>query len=287
MTALEDAMQQQMAYIVYHEDRPFCANDFLLFECDGKEYKPNYGTIRNKITEFRKKGIIEVDFRDINAYYTMKGKKFGKKSMTLYHTGDLGINSLSPNHPLYKTLRNMIFDKEAIHNIRLRLEVPDIYNISISIRQFTINPVSKDIETPFWNVDNAQVQIRIHKTNTVSVVVGCTSDPISLDYSDNGIPSLFRILARCEGFLQCLTIDKSISIPDFRNWVITMWHFNRDGLRECSKRDFHTTVEKADHTIERIYTKDFGNGKTRPRWELQEYPNKTVSETINDKTAYF
>jgi hypothetical protein len=79
-----------------------------------------------------------------------------------------------------------------------------------------------------------------------------------------------------------LTIDKLIPIPDFRNWVITMWHFNRDGLKECSDEKFHVTVEKANHTIERIYSKDF-NGKIRPRWEIQEYPNKTVKETINDK----
>jgi len=90
-------------------------------------------------------------------------------------------------------------------------------------------------------------------------------------------------LARSEGLLEGLIIDKpTISIPHYANWIITMWHFNKDGLKEYAGEKFSITVEKAKHTIERIYTKDF-NGKKRPRWEIQEYPNKSVKEAINDK----
>jgi hypothetical protein len=286
MTELDEAMQNQMAYIVYHENRPFCTNDFLLFECDGKEYKPNYGTIRNKFSEFKKNGIIEFCYMDINAYYSLKGHPFSKKSMTLYHTGGntLGI---SPNHPLYKMLQSVVFDKQGLHNMRLRFSIADIYNTVLVLHKFPINEVSKDIEIPYWNKDNALVQMRIHKTDTISVVIGCTLEPIPLDY--NGIIRLLTILARSEGLLQGLTIDKSISIsiPHYPNWIITMWHFNQDGLKEYTGEKFSITVEKAHHTIERIYSKCFGNGKNktriRPRYEIQEYPNKTVNEAINDK----
>jgi hypothetical protein len=202
MTELEDAMQQQMAYIVFVEHTNFCRDNFLRFEWEGKEYKPKYRTINNKFSEFTKKGIIELDVKGNPSFYTLKGHKFGRKSMTLTHTG--GNLALSSNHPLYTMLKNQIFGKEGIHNLRLRLEVPDIYNIvSTSIRRFTINPVSKDIQVPYPNKDNAQLILRLHKTDTVSVTVGCSVNPISLDYSDNGIPRLFTILARCEGFLQC------------------------------------------------------------------------------------
>jgi hypothetical protein len=182
MSELKEAMYNQMAYIVLSEHRPFCANDFLRFVWDNKEYMPNYGTIRNLFSEFKDKGEIELCFRDINAYYSLSGQPFGKNSMTVYHTwGSTTTNrlTLSPNHSLYKLLKNQIFDKQAIHNIRLRLEVPNIYN---TISHFDINPVSKDIETPYQNIDNAQLQIRVHKTDTVSVVIGCTLNPIPLDH---------------------------------------------------------------------------------------------------------
>ena len=279
MTELDEAMQQQMAYFVFVEHTNFCRGNFLRFEWEGKEYKPNYRTINNKFSEFSKKGIIEIDVKGNPSYYSLKGHKFGRKPMTLNHMGGI---TLSPNHPLYKMLQNIVWDKEGIHNIRLRLEVPDIYDI-VSIRyRFTINPVSKDIEVPYPNKDNVQLVLRIHKTDTVSVAVSCTKQPITLDYCDNGIPRFFTILARCEGYLQCLTIDKLISIPHFKNWLITMWHFNRDGLKEYAGEKFSISVEGADNTIERIYSKDF-NGKIKPRYEIQEYPEQTIKKAINDK----
>jgi hypothetical protein len=51
-----------------------------------------------------------------------------------------------------------------------------------------------------------------------------------------------------------------------------------DALKEYKGKMFYISVEKLDHTIEIIYSKDFGNKKIRPRWELQDYPNKTVKQ---------
>jgi hypothetical protein len=283
MTELEDAMEQQMAYIVFHENRPFCANDFLRFECDGKEYKPNYGTIRNIFSKFTKKGIIELEFKGKPSYYTLKGHKFGKNSMTLTHAGGTGSGiGISSDHPLYKTLRGMVFDKEAIHNIRLRFEVPNIFSRSLcTLQYFDQDETSRDFRLPYQNIDNTQMQIRVHKTDTISVVIGCSLNPIPLD--PNGLNRLYKILGIAQGYLQGLTFNHNlVHIPDCDNWLITMWHFNRDGLKESAGERFSITVEKARHTIERIYSKDF-KGKNRPRWEIQEYPNKTVKETIDDK----
>jgi hypothetical protein len=267
-----------MAYIVFHENRPFCANDFLRFQCEGKEHQPKYGTIRNKFAKFTKKGIIELNVKGNPSFYTLKGHKFGRKSMTLNHAGGNHL-ALSSNHPLYKMLQNMVLDKQAVHNIRLRLEVPDIYNTISFLHKFDINPVSKDIETPYWNVNYAKVQIRIHKTNTVSVIIGCSQNPIPLDH--NGFNRLHKILGIAQGYLKG-KIDDKLMIPDFDNWLITMWHFNRDGLKEYTGEMFSITVEKAHHIIERIYSKYFKR-KTRIRNEIQEYPNKTVEEAIKEK----
>jgi hypothetical protein len=283
MSELDDAMLQQMAYIVFDEKRPFCVNDFLYFECNGKPYKPKSGTIRNKFSDFSKKGDIEFCFYDINAYYTLKGQPFGKKSMTLDHTGGKTNNLTShPNHPLYKTLQRMVLDKEAIHNIRLRLEIPNFFIRCLgTLHYFEQNEISRDFKLPYWNIDGSQVQVRIHKTDTITVIIGCSVNPIPLDHT--GLIRLYKILGIAQGYLEGLTFyDNVIHIPDCDTWTITMWHFNRDGLKEYAGEKFSITVDKARNTIERIYSKDF-NGKTRIRKEIQKYPNKTVKETINDK----
>jgi hypothetical protein len=280
VSELEDAMQQYMAYLVLSECRPFSPKDFLRFECDGKEYRPSYGTIRNKFCVFAQKGIIELHYKSNISFYTLKGHKFGKNLMTSYHTGDI---SISQNHSLYKMLQNHIFDKDSIHNIRLRLEVPKIYDrFSTATPSYPKDAISNDIRLPYWNINNSQMQIRIHKTDTITVIIGCSLDPIPLDW---GLYRFYKIIGIAQGFLNGLLLrlnHNDDQIPDCDNWIITMWHFNRDGLTEYKGEKFSISVEKADHIIHSIYSKNF-KGKTRVRGETQEYPNKTVKEAIYDK----
>ncbi|MGH9973619.1 MAG: hypothetical protein ACRD93_06950, partial [Nitrososphaeraceae archaeon] len=112
---------------------------------------------------------------------------------------------------------------------------------------FSVNTIfpkdnrSGDIRLPYWNKNNAIVQVRIHKTNTVSVIIACSREPFPLDY--NGIIRFFTTLASIEALLVGIMlmvyhekINQNQSIPDYRKWVITMWHFGRDALSEFSKK---------------------------------------------------
>jgi len=55
MSKLDEAMHEHMAFIVFHEKRPFSYKDFLKFEVDGEIYGMKHGTFRNKITKQMKK----------------------------------------------------------------------------------------------------------------------------------------------------------------------------------------------------------------------------------------
>lgn len=58
--------------------------------------------------------------------------------------------------------------------------------------------------------------------------------PIPLDA--NGIINFFNLLVRVEEKLQSILANsglvnddkKYISIPEYREWIVTMWHFGRD-----------------------------------------------------------
>ena len=79
-------------------------------------------------------------------------------------------------------------------------------------------------------------------------------------------------------------------IPDYKTWVISMWHFGRDSLTEFAGEKFSIIVEDAMHGLTRIYSMAFatinGNGnnmgrtRTRVRLETQQYPNTTVLHAL-------
>ena len=282
MSELDEAMSDHINHIVHSEHRPFSYLDFLSFEQNGKQYGMKHGTFRNKISKRKKLNQVEVCYHDFLTFYTLKGVRFAKP-MTADHTV-VHHNS----DPLYKILQNLPLDRQSIHDIRLKFRVPNIWKMFSFNAIFPINKRSKDIIIPAWSKNNAIVGIMIHKTDLVSVIIGCSSQPIPLDI--NGIIRFFTLLVRVEEKIQAY-LDNSIptfpdkllnSIPEFKSWIVTMWHFGRDALTEYAGERFSYTIEDAQHILTRMYVKDF-NCKKRIRIEIPEYPKKPLEEAIREK----
>ena len=272
MTDVDHKMLQRMIHLTYNEHTNFSFKDFIDL------MKPK--TYRNKISKFKKEGIVVLDFKSTIAFHTLAGHHFGK-GRTRYHTGD----TISHNDRIFQMFKELPKDKQSIHDIRIRFTAAKIYETISNNMSFEKESINKDIRLPFWNINSAIVQIRIHKTDTVSVIIACSDEPFPLDYQ--GIIAFFTTLARIQGLLIGILlnihrnkIDQNQSIPDYMKWIITMWHFGRDSL-ECSKRDFHVAVGKAQHIL-RYYTKDYGKKKIE-RYEIQEYPNTSAICAIEDK----
>jgi len=264
-----------MGEIVFTKHRPFSFKDFT----DIMRHK----TYRNKISKLIKDAVVELDYKSPRSYHTLMGYRFGKSRT---HTHTEGIVTIPNNDPIYMMLKNVAMGQKGIHNIRLTFYAPEIYDIFEVNSTFAKNEHSGDIEPfKFMNIDNAKVQIRIHKTDIVSLIIACSQQPFTIDYK--GKTAFFSTLAQIRIFLVGIMISiycKDISqsenrIPDYRDWVIRMWHFSRDSL-ELSKKDFHVVVERAGYIMERVYTKDIGKGRKRIRHEFQEYPNKSVLNCV-------
>ena len=277
-----------MAYLNFSEGEPFSYLNFMPFEVDGRHYNPKYGTIRNILCKSRKEGKIKKYGKSRPACYQLTESNLGKNSMTHTHTGDIPT-VISHNDPIYSKLKNLPMDKQSIHDIRASFKASNIYEAFAINTTFPEEHYSGDIRLPLWNINNATVQIRIHKTNTVSIIIACSREPFALDY--NGIIAFFGTLREIRGFLVAMMLsiysqdinNQNQCIPSLSDWLITMWHFGRDSFIEFSGEDYHVTVERAYYIIERVYTKDFGKGKQRVRHEIQEYPNKSPFEAVNEK----
>jgi hypothetical protein len=308
-------------YLVHDERRPFSYLDFLKFEVDGHEFKMTHGTFRNNISHLVREGLIEVSYKSNITFYTLRGVKFdraSKMTMTANHAGvQTSLESVSPSssslhsNPLYRILRDLPLDKSSVHDIRLKFACPQIYAIissSISNKAFgsdcTINSRSKDILLPAWKIRNLLIKTIIHRTDIVSVVIGCSLDPVVLDVT--GIIRLTNALSIVEERLSRLVegyrnihgpnaIEGVSSSRDCRSyydivssyseWIVTMWHFGADASVEYSGEKFSVTWETAEAALIRAYSKVMNDNRTRIRLERQEYPKTSLADIIEQKLS--
>ncbi len=283
MTELDDAMLLQMKHLVLEEGRSFSYIDFLSFEIEGKNYIMKHGTFRNKISKLRKLGIVELDCRSVPSFYTLNGHTSGKP-VTTNHTM---VNVVTKNHPVYKMIQNLPFGNQSIHNIRLKFRAPNIWNTLKGSPNLEKNERSKDIFFPAYTKDSVVIRVIIHKTDTVSVIMGCSLQPITLDH--DGTIRLHTLLTRMEEKIRayvnryCLLDNKELLvIPDYKKWTVTMWHFGKDALTEYTGEKFSITIEETQALLTRVYSKDMKNGK-KVRIESQEYPQEVLLEAIKNK----
>ena len=125
----------------------------------------------------------------------------------------LTTQQLSSN-PVYRIIKDLPLEKNSVHDIRLKFHVPEIYHVIVSqttrssLYDYTTNPISKDISLPLWQIEKLDVKVVIHKTDTVSVIVGCSYNPIAVNVA--GIIRLTNVLAVVrERLLTLVSQDRS------------------------------------------------------------------------------
>jgi hypothetical protein len=293
MTRLDDAMQERMAYLVFIEHRAFSYLDFLSFEVDGVEYNMSHGTFRNKISKLINTGGVELVCNSGLGFYSLKGIKLQKKLITGNHMG------VSSRDPIYRMIQDLRIGKNALHDIRLRFELKGLWSaLSANNSQLAINPISKDIRLQSWKINDLLIKGTVHRTDTVTIIIGCSYTPIAVDI--NGIIRLSNALTRIEERLSrliadCGTVTKIggrvgceslLPVPEHNGWIVTMWHFGADASIEYSGDKFSCTWEAGQNALVRVYTKEMRDRKTRIRLERQEYPDKTFADAIEEKLQF-
>ena len=288
MSDLDKAMRRYMEYLVHEEDRSFSYRDFMRFEVDGIEHKMTHQTFRNKISQLRRDGIIELSYNCGTAYYSLKDKKFGKP-MTPTHTGGQSCHQ----HPIAKIIRDLPFDKAALHNIRMLFTVRGCWNLLAESQNpvYELQSYSRDIRLP--TVADGPLRLRpvVHMTDNISVDIGCSGAPVVADIC--GMIRLSKALGRLEEMLfrlleaSCCGKGSAamVVIPDSSSWTVTMWHFGRDSVNTYKGKQFEATWEIGQNELLRVYSKGFpgtvrGRSKTKLRVEMQQYPRSTVEQIM-------
>jgi hypothetical protein len=310
MTERDDAMQEHMAYLVFVQHRTFSYLDFLNFEVNGVQYNMSHGIFRNKISKFIGAGKVELVCNSGLGFYSLKGIQIQKKLMTPNHMGVVSsvtavFNPTSTPPSIYNIIKELPLDNNSLHDIHLRFEVPGIWTIlfaSVNVdtpqlqqqqkqqQPLRLNSISKDISPPPWEIKGLNIKVTVHRTNIVSIVVGCSYAPIATDIG--GVIRLSNALTRVEERISRLVDDcgkvipggyESLPIPEHNVWNVTMWHFGADASIEYAGEKFSATYEVTENALVRAYSKVMEDGKTRIRLERQEYPRKTFADAIEEK----
>ncbi len=153
-------------------------------------------------------------------------------------------------------------DKHALHDIRFRFRVDNIWTVmSTNHPELRPNEVSKDISLEPIVTHDLTIKTTIHHTDTVSVIVACSLNPVAADLK--GLVRLSNALTRVEErllrYIECAPPSLSLSsssIPDHDTWIVTMWHFGYDSPNEYTGKEFEVTWEDGQNALFRIYTKD-------------------------------
>ena len=297
--SLERAILTHMYHINKVEGRPTSFIDFQQFEVYGKKFVVAHGTFRNKVSAWIKRGIVRLVFNSKLGFYALTGVLLpSDKMMTRNDTGISPVTSVTPviasiesTEHLLRYLKTLDSTVCGIHDIHTKFVVPDIYKIMSSSPKYSrlINPVSKDIRLEAEYYDDMCLRTTIHRTDTVTVIVGCTNLPIILD--ERGITRLSCALTRVEERIsrkldECGALLQGgyerIPIPDYKTWQVTLWHFGKDKFHnEYPSKGYALTWAHGSEVL-RCYIKTI-NGNKIERTELQECPNKNILDALNEK----
>ncbi len=290
LTELDEAIMLRMNEIVQTEQRPFSYMDFETFTISGKIFHVAHGTFRNKISKFLKEGKVEFEYNSKTSFYTLPGYHFTNK-VTRNHMGIPSVTNVTgvikdEMNDLLDYMKAIPVDQASVHDIHYKFTVPDIYKIMFISPKYSrlMNEVSKDLILASEIIDGLKIQTIIHRTDTVTVSIACSSMPITLD--ESGYLRCSLALTRAEERLSYRLDEcgdnleggyEKIPIPDNRRWRVTLWHFGKDGKFEY-KKGFCFTWGYGRQLI-RLYTKTL-KGKKGLRKERQESPNKTNEEAF-------
>jgi hypothetical protein len=314
MTDLDIAFWNRMNEIIQTESRPFSHIDFVPhFSVFGQNWSIRYGTFRNKVSSLLRQGTIYVAYYSPQAFYALKGIRFHQPVITTVdHTwvkdpllsllrqqleGEQHpqySNRRITNHPIYKVIKNLSFDRNALHDIRLRFRVDGIWNIlsmySENYQRF--NPISKDLLFKIFRIDQLIIRVTIHRTDTISIIIGCTFAPVAVD--TDGILRLTNALQTVRESLNKVIINtgqelqnSKFAVPCVMSWIVTMWHFGADASIAYKGEKFFASWEVGQKALLAVYSKEWKrkgkHAEKRIRIELQESPKASLLEALDDK----
>lgn len=222
------------------------------------------GNFRQMIHRLR--DSIELDYRSNPCFYRLK-KMTPEDIATVTEkpTGDGMIH----------ILRSLKEQPPKIHDIKLKFNYP--LHSKLVRDGLQPNPANHGIPLNDLRIPPGFITKIMVYPNTVQVDLGCTNNPLVYDIA--GVVKITLFLGQLYQMLYLYAYyDEHLPLPG--KWIVTHYHFGKDGSEVYSGQLYHKTFENVATGLIRFYSKTFSDGKTVPRIEQIQSPNNTLDEEI-------
>ncbi|MGY5148643.1 MAG: hypothetical protein ACW9W3_01100 [Candidatus Nitrosopumilus sp. bin_68KS] len=163
----------------------------------------------------------------------------------------------------------------AIHDLKFTFET----NLHEQLKKmgYAEDSTNKGIKIDFPSFDsNIVVKGFVYRTK-IQLDLGCSYKPFVYDLS--GTLNLCSILGQIQLYLRLIS-HHDTRIPSISSWIITHYHFAKDGSQTYSGKSFHITFDDAFHGMSRFYSKRYPDGKTLSRFENIITPKIRLEQEI-------
>lgn len=269
-----------IAKTYFEHNKPVSYRNLRCFEVNGEERCFAPGTLRNLLSKIEKSTLLGYPrYIDGRKYFHLKYTQIPVGNSVTGHPRGGKATRLA-NNQLYKMLKDVPMEDPAIHDIHLTFNVLNIWSTLAKSDRFPVDPTNKSIVIKKFCEEEPDISITltINHTDTVVVMIGCTSYPFRT-FMDDSI-RLATILGKVEQKLKTMieavqTSVDTMPIPHCLEWRTTMLHLGRDAKIQFTGEKFDLTLPDVAFGLLHVYTKNIA-GKTKLRLESTEKPIKPV-----------
>ncbi len=219
----------------------------------------------------RNKDKIERTNRSTFCSYRLKGYH------TRGHSNNVTFEGMGVGSNMDEILKSVKGQPPMVHDLKINFK-SNLHSI-LEKKGHAVSTSNKRICLDRWPLGHS-----VHATisvypKTVQIDVGCTLNAIIYDIS--GAQRFLIMLGRVYQIIVMYAQSDDLFMSQPQEWMITNYHFNKDGKNEYSGELFNRTVADFTGGLVRWYTKKWPDGKTRIRQEEIISVNRTVEEECN------
>ena len=178
-----------------------------------------------------------------------------------------------------KLLTTLKEQPAKIHAIKIRIDNSELHKKLLQ-KGCSKNKRNHSIKINFEGIDNNITTKILIYPDTIQVDIGCTYKPII--HNPETVWYLHEHLSKVSYHLTGLS---GVILPTVDNWIITHWHFNKDGTEVYNGQSFHYTIKDVNTGLIRFYSKLMENGERIPRVEQIQTPQISIRDEL--KRAMF
>ena len=229
------------------------------------------------IKEISTRGEHKLNFKFLSSSIHKIKKLFNKiwssKKLPQRNTQEEGMGV-----DLIKYIQDADSQISAIHDIKIKIN-SNLHKFLLESGQIK-NQKNKGIKfiIPTQNA-NITVNALVYP-KTIQIDIGCSYEVFTNnEYGKKQFALLLNLI--CTKLCECS--DHKATIPETSQWILTHYHYGRDGHLEYNGEKFHITARNALGEFVRTYSKKMLDGNTIVRIEKIKTPHITVDKFLSDK----